>query len=305
MTAPLFAYDGAYSPDLATCKAHGAIAMMHYLTGRFAATSAQPHAIRAAGMGAVLNWEVAIDALVGVSRVRGQAIGRDALDAVDADCPRDGSVGIYFSVDTDVPENALGACDAGFAGVNDVVRPAGLQVKTYAEMGLLLHLVGRGLVQGKQWLLMSEGFSPPGSYQPWSPHVCAVQMHDAAGNWIGTDLLGTDRNTVTDPYALGAWWNPGSPYTQGDLPMTPAEQTALAKEIAAETADAVWAHNLAGTSNHTAAYWETNINALEAQILAAVKGWTGVTLTAADVTAIATEVAAKLPTYLLTPTATP
>ena len=71
---------------------------------------------------------------------------------------------------------------------------------------------------------------------------------------------------------------------QGDLPMTPAEIQSVA--------DAVWAHNLAGTSNHPASFWVTSINANVAAVLAAVKAQTGVVLTDAQISAIAAAVAA-------------
>ena len=292
MTAPLYAYDAAYSPDLAQCIARGAIAMTHYVSGIYSGTSPQPAATRAAGMGAVLNWERMPGALVGLSRSGGQAVGREFLNSADPACPQDRTVAAYFSVDLDVLAGNLSSCDQAFLGIRDVLQ--GFRVAVYGEGDLIDHLVGVGILDGKHWLSMSEAF---GGFNAQSPNVCLVQMHDGVGNWIGTDMPGTDRNTVTDVHALGAWWPTGSPYLIGDPPMTPAEIQSVA--------DAVWAHNLAGTSNHTAAFWETNINALEAQILTAVQGWTGVALTDAQVTAIAAQVAAHLPTYTgtLTPTA--
>ena len=86
--------------------------------------------------------------------------------------------------------------------------------------------------------------------------------------------------------------------------MTPAEIQSVA--------DAVWAHNLAFTSNHPAGFYLTDIRARAAAILAAVEAQTGVALTDAQVAAIADKVAAAIaakaaPTYTgtLTPTATP
>jgi hypothetical protein len=145
---------------------------------------------------------------------------------------------------------------------------------------------------------MSEAF---GGFNAASPNVCLVQMHDGVGNWIGTDMLGTDRNTVTDVHALGAWWPTGSPYLIGDQPMLPAEIQAVAKA----TVDELMTRNIAGTSNHPLPFWITSINALVVEVLAAVKAQTGVALTDAQVTAIATQLAARQPTYTgtLTPTA--
>lgn len=206
----LFMYDAAFAPNLAACKARGAVAMSHYLTGTYGGTSAQPRAIRAAGMGAVFNWERDPGALIGASREQGRNIAVEALAAIDPAAPR-GKIACYFSVDKDVLNSRLGSCDQGFLGIRDVlgtaVRPA-----VYGELGLIDHLVSSRILTGKHWLSMSEGFSAPGTYDPASPNVCLVQMHDIKGNWIGTDVPGTDRNTVTDAHALGAWWPDNSPY---------------------------------------------------------------------------------------------
>jgi len=165
----------------------------------------------------------------------------------------------------------------------------------YGQESLIVYLVANGFVTGKHWLMMSTYGQ---AYDPGAAYFCIIQGHDIADNWLASPVAGADINTVTDPTAVHAWWPTGSPYaTTGDPPMTPAEIQSVA--------DAVWSHNLAGTSNHPASFWVTNINALVGQVLAAVKAQSGVALTDAQVAAIAAQIAAKQPTYTgtLTPTA--
>jgi hypothetical protein len=213
-----YMYDAAYAPSLAECKRKGAVAMSHYMTRSYASSSAPPAAVRAAGMGAVFNWEGYADELKGATRAKGRAVAAEALGVYPAAAPR-AAGGIYYSVDTD-----LAACDEAFRGINDVHKGTGIPVKTYAEGGLIERLHGLGLVQGKQWLSMSEGF---GGFRHAlsSGLVAVVQMHDAAGNWIGTDVANTDRNTVIDAAALGAWWPANHPLA------TPAKATAVTGKI--------------------------------------------------------------------------
>ena len=195
-------YDGAYdSAEIPAAKTAGAIAMSYYIVGPFAASSASPGPVRGAGLGSVLNWERAPNALVGATRAQGQAIGQEALAAIDPACPRDGSVGIYFSVDVNVAMGSVAVCDECFRGINDILAGK-FKVKCYAEGAVIDHLVSLGLVQGKQWLSASSSF--PG-YNPSDVNVCMVQQ-------IATDVPNTDRNVVTDPYALDAWWPDGSIY---------------------------------------------------------------------------------------------
>jgi hypothetical protein len=149
-----------------------------------------------------------------------------------------------------------------------------------------------------------------------------ASMWSGRPSWLGVVVASYGGSRPTDvahmigwQYTDGLYTVPGMPSSsapfgpcdhnelflpaQGDLPMTPAEIQSVA--------DAVWAHNLAGTSNHPAGYWVTSISALVAQVLAAVKDQPNVTLTDAQITAIGTEIAKNLPTYTgtLTPTATP
>jgi hypothetical protein len=247
---PAYMFDGAYDADMIDeCKAAGGIAMSHYLTGTHAGTSAQPHAIRAKGMGAVENYERAAGELVGASRSDGQDIARRALGGVDPDCPRDGTIAVYFSVDVAVALRDITACDNGFAGINDILGSAFIP-KTYAEGALIDHLVGKGLVQSKQWLSASSSY--PG-YNPDSGNVCMVQQ-------VGTFVPKTDRNLITDPYAIGAWWPDNSPYVLGDDPM--------AGITLDEIADAVWHHKMQGqlTTDYQADQLITDIRAIIAAV---------------------------------------
>lgn len=228
-------YDAASSPNLATCKAHGAIAMSHYLTRSYRESSPQPDATRKIGMGAALNMEGYAAELKGASRAKGRSFAEEALGAVEKGVPRNGTVKLYYSVDTDLTD--LTVCDDAFRGLNDVHEGTGIQVGVYGEGGLIERLHGMGLVQGGQWLSMSEGF---GGFQHAlkSGLVAVVQMHDAAGNWIGTDIGGTDRNTILNPHTLGAWWPDGSPYAQGD-DMSAADVAAINKHNDQNTAKIV------------------------------------------------------------------
>jgi hypothetical protein len=301
MTAPLYCDDGASPFDLAASKSTGAAAVTVYIRGTpggYAhANKARVDQARALGLGVSPNWEAAADYFGNCTVADAQWAGADALAACRAlGFPDNGSIACSFSFDFDVPAWHFPAMGAKVSAIRTGLG-GHYATMLYGPQALIDWLCANGLATGKHWLMMST-FGHP--YNPASPNVCMVQAHDVNGNWISSPVAGTDRNTITDPHALGAWWPTGSPYSSiGDLPMTPAEIQSVA--------DAVWAHNLAGTSNHPAGYWVTNVNALVAQVLAAVKAQPDVTLTDAQVSAIAAQIAAKQPTYTgtLTPTATP
>jgi hypothetical protein len=106
-------------------------------------------------------------------------------------------VKILYSVDTDLTD--LSVCDNAFRGINDVHAGTGLQVGLYGEGGLIERLHGMGSSRAASGCRCprASAASPTRS----SPGLVAVvQMHDAAGNWIGTDIPGTDRNTIIDPH---------------------------------------------------------------------------------------------------------
>jgi hypothetical protein len=305
MTAPLYAFDGASAFDLSAAKAHGGIAATTYIRGT---PGGMPHAdaarvaeIRRDALGASPNWEATADYFGTCSLAGATWAGTDALRALrELGYPDDGTIAVSFSFDFDVP---AGRYPEMGAKVRAITAALGGHYRTmiYGQESLIIYLVVNGYVTGKHWLMMSR-FGQ--AYDPGASYFCMVQGHDIAGNWINSPVPGTDINTVTDPHALYAWWPAGSPYEQGDLPMLAAD----IKAIAVATANEVWnVENLAGTSNHVASYWLTNLNRLVGQVLAAVQAQTDVSLTDAQVSAIAAQIAARQPTYTgtLTPTATP
>jgi hypothetical protein len=274
---PLYLYDEAFdSPGrTALIKSRpGAVAISHYLTGSHATTSPQVDAVRAAGLGALHNWERQPGALVGASRATGRNIAAEAVTGISPKAPRDWSLAVYFSVDVDVANSTPGVCDEGFRGVRDVLDPLKIRAAAYAEIGVIEHVVRAGILAGKHWLSMSPGFSPIGHYGASSPYACIVQMHDAAGNWIGTDVPGTDRNIITDPQATGIWWPDGSPYLAGD-DMSAADVTAIEKAITdseqrlhdtivAETRNAAARVTASGADDATAAQLASAMKSLPA-----------------------------------------
>jgi hypothetical protein len=316
MTAPLYAFDGAGPFDLAAAKAHGGIAATTYIRGT---PGGMPHAdaarvaeIRTDGLGASPNWEATADYFGTCSLAGATWAGTDALRACrELGYPDDGTIAVGFSFDFDVP---AGRYPEMGAKARAITAALGGHYRTmiYGQESLIIYLVVHGDVTGKHWLMMSR-FGQ--AYDPGASYFCMVQGHDVGGNWINSPVPGTDINTVTDPHALYAWWETGSPYEQGDSPMTPYEIQQIAAASAKATVDEMFTRNIAGTSNHPLPGWITLINANVSAVLAAVKAQTGVTLSDADVAAIADRAAAamlaKAPTYTgtlpltLTPMATP
>lgn len=260
----LYAFDGASNFDLDLAKARGGIIATVYIVGTPGgfphADRARVDAIRAKGLGASPNWERAANFFDTCSLAAAYSAGVEAADACRTlGFPPDGSISCSFSFDFDtsgprLPEMAqkLKQVQAGLAGQ--------YLPMAYAEQELIDYIVANKVIPGKHWLMMST-FGQP--YNPTSPHVCMVQGHDVAGNWIQSLAVpGTDINTVTDPYALNAWWPTGSPYaTKGDAPMTPAEIQAIAHEV--------WNYQLRGdlpgtpptvTPPHSAGSWLANTN---------------------------------------------
>lgn len=210
----LYLFDAAYAPSLSAVKRAGGVAMNGYLTGLYANTTAQPAAVRAAGLGFLPTYEEGPAELVGATRSTGQAVGRKILSAFTAKrLPLDGSVAVYPSVDVSVAidgtDHDADACNEGWRGIRDVIAGK-ISVRAYAEGAVIDALVNAGLVDGKCWLAAPSSW--PG-YRPTDANVCVVQE-------VGSPVGGTDRNhLVTDPHALGAWWPDGSPYG-GDMALT-------------------------------------------------------------------------------------
>lgn len=232
-----YAYDAAYSPNLAAVKARpGAVAINGYLTGRYATSTTSPAAAHAAGLGWVATYEEGTDELVGASRSKGAAVGQKILAALKAHgVPLDGTIAVYPSVDVAVSAGNATACNEGWRGLRDVLAGK-VSIRAYAEGAVIDALAYAGLVDGRCWLAAPTSW--PG-FNVDDPHVCMVQL-------VGTDVPGTDRNhLVTDPKALGAWWPVASPYsaTGGNMAMDSDVKAAFAALEAAISAlpARVWA----------------------------------------------------------------
>lgn len=205
------AYDAAYAPNLDTVKAKGAIAVNHYLTGIYAGTSTQPVDAHRKGLGSIITYEQGPSELVGLSRAGGREVGNRILTAARAlGVPLDGTVAVYPSVDVNVATDRMDSCDPAYRGLRDVLGRK-LSIRCYGEFDLIKHLHDQGLTDGPGWLAGATSWSS--SDHSDSPLVCMVQH-------VGSDIPSTDRNTVTQPDKLGAWW-PARP-KEDDMP-TPAD----------------------------------------------------------------------------------
>lgn len=201
------AYDAAYAPDLGAVHANGGIAVNHYLTGIYAGTSTQPVDAHKHGLGSIITYEQGPSELVGLSRAGGRDVGNRILAAVrKLGVPLDGSVAVYPSVDVNVATDRMSACDQAYKGLRDVLAGK-LSIRCYGEFDLIKHLHDAGLTDGPGWLAGASSWSS--TYPTDSPLVCMVQH-------VGSDIPSTDRNTVTQPRALGAWWPTGSPFIKED-----------------------------------------------------------------------------------------
>lgn len=216
MTA-LYGYDGASPFNLRAARKHGGIVATVYIVGTpggFAhADRARVNEIRAHGMGVLPNWERAADFFRTATLADCRAAGREALEACRAlGIPDDGTVGVAFSFDYQVPASGfarataqLKACGEGMAGH---YRPLG-----YGQIDLIEYWAAHGL-PGPHWLMGSTWRSSSvfAAHEVGSPHVALVQSHDAHGAWLSSPVPGTDINTVTQPSRLPAWWPTSSPY---------------------------------------------------------------------------------------------
>lgn len=226
----LLAYDGASAFDLNVAKQHGGIAIADYLVGHPGgydpANEARVIHTRFLGMGPIPNWERAAGFFNACTVADARTAGAEGAAASRAlGFPADGSIRVYFSFD----EYVTGARFVEMGQKFDAVRAGcvGYQAAVYGQYSLINYLVTTGHAPGKHWLSGST-FNEP--YNPSGPNIAMVQSHDAQGNWINTQVPGTDVNTVIDPRALGAWWPPGSPYTGGT-------------SMALDNADKQWIHD--------------------------------------------------------------
>ncbi len=193
-------FDAAYPPNIATCKANGAIAISRYVAGggqrQWKRLSlAETDRILAAGLGVIYNYEGQADEALHAGRTGGLIAARIAIaDSINLGRARaDGSEAIYYSVDVNTPASAFGAIADYFRGIRDGTQGR-FQIKFYGQGSLGDYLLSLGLIDGKYWLSGSTSF--PG-YDRNSPHVCMWQH-------VGSPVAGTDLNTVTDASELGA-----------------------------------------------------------------------------------------------------
>lgn len=229
----LLGYDGASAFDLNVAKQHGGIVIADYLVGHPGgydpANEARVDNTRFLGMGAYPNWERAAGFFNTCTVAEARAAGVEGAAATKAlGFPADGSIRIAFSFDQYVTGARFVEMGQKFAAVRAGVG-AGFQAAVYGQYGLINYLVTTGHAPGKHWLSGSTYNEP---YNPSGPNIAMVQSHDAQGNWINTQVPGTDVNTVIDPHALGAWWPTGSPYAGGtDVDITPAQMDAIAAKV--------------------------------------------------------------------------
>lgn len=272
----LLAYDGASPFDLNAAKAHGAIAITGYMVGHPGGFNpidkARIAAIRAGGMGFLPNGEHAADFFATCTVTQARAFGAEMNTACRAaGIPASGTVRVPFSFDFQCPASRFPEMGTKF----DAVRAglgAGYQGMIYGQYSLINWLVANGHAPGKHWLMAST-FNEP--YNASGPNIAMVQSHDANGNWLATQVPGTDVNTVIDPHALGAWWPAGSPYAGGSNVSATGPEKWDAKDWTAFDAH-VWGKpiQIQGTDpkrpGHTAAFWLENPNEQLPKVQAAI-----------------------------------
>jgi len=213
----LYAFDGASPFDLAAAKKAGAVLITGYIAGHPGGMNpidkARVDQIRAMGMGFLPNWEKGAAYLVTCSRADGVAAGREAVVALRAlGVPDDGTVACPFSWDTWIDPSRYAHCGQVADGIIEGLA-GHYRFSAYGQGGLIDYLTTSGRMQAEGWLSGSTGF--PG-YNATDTRVALVQH---AGH---TPVPGTDLDTVTDPYHVGAWWPDGSPYGV-DMPLTAAD----------------------------------------------------------------------------------
>ena len=190
------AYDAAY-PPLAAELAKKPALLAVYTDGTHAYSESSIQQIHAAGVPILLNHERLPDQLLG-GHAAGVQAASDALSAVSAfGVPLDGTVAVCFSVDVSVPPTQYETVGQAFDGINSVLAGK-LVASCYGQGGLIDYLASTHRTGAKGWLSGSSSF--PG-YNRNSPNV---------GMWqhVGTDVPGTDLDTVTDLAGLRPWYPP-------------------------------------------------------------------------------------------------
>lgn len=220
--AILYAFDAAFPAPASVYKANGGIAENVYVSGAYAQDAARVTGSRNAGLGPWPNYERGLWELVdsGNDYQAGVTAGQIGIaDAIRCGFPANGSIWFPFSIDVSLDPTRYGEAGNAFRGIQ-AVNAGRYRISCYGQGGLISYLKANGFIHEKGWLSASTSF--PG-YNASSPDVCIWQQ---IGNFIPG--YSTDRNVITDPYALGAWWPAGSPYLGGDQFMwTDAEQAEI------------------------------------------------------------------------------
>jgi hypothetical protein len=223
----VYMYDAAFQPDLAKVKANGGVAISRYFVGPNPTwawkrvTPAQVIAAHTAGLGMVCNYEGTADPAL--THANGQQSARDWLiDIHRCAVPAGRGIAGYFSIDVYTDPSRYPAAADYFAGINDIIVPAGYVPKVYSQGGLIDYLCSHHRVRGKQWLAAPTSW--PG-YNPASPNVSMVQL-------VGTPVPGTDQNKILTVGEVDAYWPDGSPYApEVDLPLSDADLTRIAQIV--------------------------------------------------------------------------
>lgn len=221
--ADLVAYDGAYLPVDVLC-ASGATAVSCYTDGMYGVIWQDIAKLRAAGKGIIPNHERGAGDLLGGYQAGVTAANECMSNVAGWQCPQDGSVAIFYSVDVSVPEWQYAAVGAAFDGIRDA-HAGRWKIGCYGQGGLIDYLASTGRTNVKGWLSSSSSY--PG-YNRFSPNVGAYQL-------VGSDIPGTDQNIITDAAGLGVWWPEGAAPLGGgteiDVPLTEAEMDSIAERV--------------------------------------------------------------------------
>lgn len=213
----LYAFDAASPPSGSigsalgaglVYKAHGGIAANVYVSGNFAQDAAHVNGLRADGIAPWSNYEVGLWELVqdGDDYAAGVRAGtRGIADAIRCAFPSNGTIWFPFSIDVSLDPTRFWEAANAFRGIQSI-NAGRFCISCYGEGALISYLRSHGVIHEKGWLSSSTSF--PG-YDRNSPDICVWQE---VGNFIPGH--NTDRNVITDPYALKAWWPTDSPYIQ-------------------------------------------------------------------------------------------
>lgn len=299
----LVAYDAAF-PNVDVLCASGASVICCYTDGMHGYIWQDVAKYRAAGKGILPNHERGADDLLGGYQAGLTAANECMQNVAGWQCPQDGSVAIFYSVDVPVPEWQYPTVGAAFDGIRDAHRGR-WKIGVYGQGGLIDYLAQHGQTNVKGWLSASASY--PG-YNRFSPNVGMYQL-------VGTDIPATDKNIITDATGLGVWWPGGLTPSGGGtqigtflMALTDAQQAQMLTQLddLHSRLAGFDATNYAVTNPILQAISEMrpedqqvpSMAAQVKQILAGVQA--PPTLTDAQITALAAAVVAKLPASTLT-----